>query len=786
MKNSEFTYLTPFALNFREKGDESDFENITKSQILTFISIFIFSPIFMAFLDLILNFTSLPYIIKIVIIIFFSSWFIFGHCARSGFLKKKKIILELEVCVLILFWTFVQIEAFIPKIIEIESQEMQIEFKPENMNGYSWALVFFGMMFQSILSSGLYGNCRWWLSLCANFIPIIRVLERMMERPKFYLNFHLLYLFLLFPLILIISMSYLKEKSLKLFFISSKRSEKNLQCFETLIEKIIPNQIFILSCREKKILYSNKRAREFFGEENEKVTLEKLKKVEIQEENKMCLTDTYDRLFDMENSNFDRNVTNFKSLDGIYQSICEGVKIRFNLDIKIGFFQWKNEEAILIFFHDITSKLKEKRLKEINDYKDMLLACLSHDLRTPLNSALGHLEILKEKLKTKENLELLSIAYKSSQILSFMINDILDFSQTTFKKLRINKECINLINFINNNIVLDVISYQANKKNLTFKIILPEKIKSIRIEIDPRRVQQILLNLLENAVKFTYHGEIKLIISRENCIFHNFNHENLVFKVVDTGIGIKRDDFQYIFDFFCKPEQPDSFSRNVFGFGLMISQILAKLMHEEGISVMSQFGKGSEFWFGIPIEESNFDQCKENSCIDIELKDTFPSETGEMMISKEKSEQKIIKIKSISQIMIERKLRAKILIVDDDILNIEVLKNYLIFLKIKYDSAFNGVEALKIIKENAENKNYFSMVFLDCNMPILNGFLTAQKINEMINSKVIPPLPIIATTANVTISDMEDCKRSGMNHFMSKPISKEKFREKIDEILENH
>ena len=786
MKKSDFTYLTPFTLNFRQKKDEIDFEKVAKSQFITFISIFMCSPILMASLDLILNFTSLHYIVKIVIIIVLSSWFIYVQCAKKQLSRKRKIILEVGMCVLILLWILVQIEAFIPKMIEDESLEMKTRFNPERMNGYSWALVFFGMMFQSILSSGFYGNCRWWLALFANFIPIIRVVERMMERQEFALNFNLLYLHLLIPLILIIVMSYLKEKSLKLFFISSKRSEENLQSFEVLIEKIIPNQIFILSCLEKKILYKNRKTRELFEDANDEMTLENFKKVEIQEENNVSLTDIYCRLFDLHNSHFESNETNFKSFDGIYQLDREGEKINFNLDIKIGFFKWKNEEAILIFFNDITSKLKAQKLKEINDYKDMLLASLSHDLRTPLNSTLGHLEVLKEKLKAKENLEYLAIAYKSSQILSFMINDILDFSQITFKKLKINKEFTNVLSFMNNNVALDIIRYQANKKNLKFQIILPEKLKNLRIEIDPRRVQQILLNLLENAIKFTFYGEIKLIISKENCTFHDFNHEILVFQVFDSGTGIKKDDLQFLFDFFCKPEQTDSFSRDAFGFGLMISQILAKIMHEEGISVKSQFGKGSEFRFSIPIDECNFNKCNENTCISLEVKDSFPSTNdAEMMISKEKSEPKIIKIKPINQEMTDRKLRAPVLIVDDDIFSTEVLKNYLNCLNIKYESAFNGVEALKIIEEKAASQIYFSMVFLDCNMPILNGFLTAQKINEMIISNVIPPLPIIATTANVTVSDMEDCRKSGMNHFISKPISKQKFNDKIDEILRN-
>lgn len=782
MKNPDYKFLTPFILSFREKKDEIDFEKVTKSQILTFISIFLFCPIFMAFLDLIFNFTSLDNLTKILIIAFLSLWFIFGHCINKQLLINRKIILEMEVCVLILFWVSIQIEAFLPKMIESEGQEMQFRFNQGRANGFSWTLVFFGMMLQSIISSGFYGNCRWWLALCANFIPIIRVVEKMLEKQEFVLNFHLIYLHLLIPLILIISMSYLKEKSLKLFFISSKRLKESLQSFEILIEKVIPNQIFILSCIERKILYSNRKSRELFGNENDDVTLEKLKMVEIQEESRRNLTDIYGRLFEMQKSYFENDGSSFKSFDGIYYSKHEEGKIRMNFDIKIGFLNWNNEEAILIFFNDITSKLHEKKLKEINNYKDMLLACLSHDLRTPLNSTLGHLEILKEKLQTKENLEYLSIAYKSSQILLFMINDILDFSQITFKKLKINKEILDLVTFINNNQALDIIKYQANKKHLNFQIMISEKVKNSKIEIDPRRVQQILLNLLGNAVKFTYYGGIKLIISIEDCEFHNFDHEILVFKVIDSGAGIKKEDLECIFDFYVKPEEQDNITKDKFGFGLMISQILAKIMHEEGISVKSQFGEGSEFWFSIPIEKCIFNHSKENTSNSSEAKNSFP-DTNEMIIGQENSEPIKIKSKILNQELTERKSRANILIVDDDIMNIEVLKNYLNLLKIKYDFALNGLEALKIIEEKATNENYFSMVFLDCNMPILNGFLTAQKINEMILSKVIPPLPIIATTANVTLGDIEDCKRSGMNHFLSKPISKKQFSEKIYEIL---
>lgn len=134
-------------------------------------------------------------------------------------------------------------------------------------------------------------------------------------------------------------------------------------------------------------------------------------------------------------------------------------------------------------------------------------------------------------------------------------------------------------------------------------------------------------------------------------------------------------------------------------------------------------------------------------------------------------------------LIIVNKPKLKVLLVDDDVMNILIHKKYLEIYNLKYETALNGAEALDKIKKSANNNEHFSLIFLDCNMPILNGFQTAQEIQILIKRKIIPFVPIVALTANVTLHDIELCKKSGMEYFLAKPVSKTKFIDKLNEIL---
>lgn len=130
-------------------------------------------------------------------------------------------------------------------------------------------------------------------------------------------------------------------------------------------------------------------------------------------------------------------------------------------------------------------------------------------------------------------------------------------------------------------------------------------------------------------------------------------------------------------------------------------------------------------------------------------------------------------------------MKLYVLFVDDDVFNILIHQKYAEYLGIGYEVAYNGAEALEKIEKSSLSNKYFSLVFLDCNMPILNGFETAKKIKYLINQKIIPYLPIVALTANVTTNDVTHCLECGMEYYLAKPVSKKSFKEKILEAIKN-
>ena len=185
---------------------------------------------------------------------------------------------------------------------------------------------------------------------------------------------------------------------------------------------------------------------------------------------------------------------------------------------------------------DISAVKLVKKLKELDGYKDKLLATVSHDLRTPLNGLVGILELLSTKIVEKEAKKYLRIATRCSNLLLFMINDILDFSQISNGKLRLIFSRYHVMDLTKE--VINLIKFQCQRKNIPFILDVPKDLMNQMLICDYRRVQQVLLNLLSNSLKFTSHGFIKLKIRK---IIENGNRF-IHFSVEDTGIGIKKED----------------------------------------------------------------------------------------------------------------------------------------------------------------------------------------------------------------------------------------------------
>lgn len=285
---------------------------------------------------------------------------------------------------------------------------------------------------------------RWYLiSICSVVINIL-ILKRFLAIFDFNLRNGGGTMTLILPsCILPILISYLDERTYKRMFIMWTRANENLKSFENMIENIIPNQVMLMKAKHLEIIYLNSKMKSLFEiEENFNDNLSKLRFIKISKaHNENPYSDFLDKCKEIIDRQIDSQEEEFIKLSGSY--VKEMNQTLF-FDINVGNIKWKNENALFILFNDVSSVVKLGLMKEINEYKDRLLATVFHDLRTPLNAIMGFLDLLAIEIKDKKYLDYIQSSRNSGKILLFLINDILDYSQITNKNLKLNQEIFNV------------------------------------------------------------------------------------------------------------------------------------------------------------------------------------------------------------------------------------------------------------------------------------------------------------------------------------------------------
>lgn len=775
-------YLHLFSLNFKRKKDQDSYDEETKFRTIIFIRFYIVFLIIESILVIPLSFYSDSLIKRVTITLTTILIIIFLFFLLNCYFSKGKILVNFFLGVLVLAENLLHLEYSFPNYINSIQND-------ENFMRFIWSIVLIGAIIEAKMVILYVSSLKWFLIVFFNgWIYIEIFLHISLDKEKDQVIIDIILIFQ--SIILSICISYMNERSLKGVFLSLKRAQDNLESFETLIENAIPSQIIILSFEKNEILYQNRKSAEFFEFEQDKLKLfKKLKNIQLISNG--IIHSNLIRIYkDFKNqeSNLSSIFNRFSAYEGVlskeqntlekHQNDGES-EIKENksyfFDIKIGKISWRNESAILILLNDITYKSKIRSLVTVNEYKDRLLATISHDLRSPLSAISGFFEILKESISDKKCLKYISAGLKSAKMLFFMINDLLDYSQISNQKLKLNLKEFYLNEILEE--IISIIDYQVKKKNIKFQINISNSISNIKLFGDPLRLQQILLNLLGNATKFTIKGFVLLNVNLEDCPYHNFSHKNATFKVEDSGVGMKNENLQKIFDpFFKIDENISNLNANGIGLGLVISQSLAKMMHEEGIKAQSEYGKGSKFEFSIPtVSQKMLNSIDENTSINITSKNSYDFCSNSS---------KTLSLKSIKYIETNLAKNMSVLIVDDDPLNILVHKTFLNSFGFKHDSAFNGLEAIFKIEENAKKNIYFSIAIMDCNMPLLDGFETAKKIQSLIEKQIIPNLPILGFTADNCEYTLKKLKNSGIKDYIFKPVSKFKLREKLSQVLQ--
>jgi len=414
-------------------------------------------------------------------------------------------------------------------------------------------------------------------------------------------------------------------------------------------------------------------------------------------------------------------------------------------------------ESIVLAYRDIDEIVRKEQAKErelenalseakqANKAKSDFLANMSHEIRTPINAILGmDTMILRESNQTNV-LEYARNVRSASNTLLSLINDILDFSKIESGKMEIVNGEYRLDSVIND--LMNMMRGKAEEKGLELILKMQSDIPA-QLVGDEVRVKQIILNILNNAVKYTKEGSVTFEVGYEQ---ETADVMTLCVSVKDTGIGIKKEDMRVLFSPYERLEENRNKLIEGTGLGLSITRNLLGQMNSE-LVVDSVYGEGSTFSFSIQQHIWGDDRISQEH---LSLSDTFTEE--------EKKET-------------YHAPDAKILVVDDVEMNIVVLIGLLRRLQIYPDSCLSGKEALEYA-----GKNKYDLIFLDAMMPGLNGEETLQAIKK--NCELNADTPIVVLTANAIVGAKEKYINEGFTDYLSKPIDGEKLERIIQRYL---
>jgi PAS domain S-box-containing protein len=418
------------------------------------------------------------------------------------------------------------------------------------------------------------------------------------------------------------------------------------------------------------------------------------------------------------------------------QFLCSDRSYKFlefnaiNLKHKVGL------NGFILDCRDITQRKRDaEELVRLQKAKEQFLANISHEIRTPINGIAGMAGLLSQDSSPEERGTYLNAIKHSAENLKVIINDILDLAAIESGKLRFENIPFNLHDLLPS--LIGMFAYQAKEKKIKLDYKIDPTLNQILLG-DPVRLNQILINLISNAVKFTHSGEIHVICSVEekkktDCW--------VKIEVLDTGVGVPSDKLDTIFESFSQADASVTRKYGGSGLGLTIVKQLVELQNGT-IGVKSEERKGSSFIVRIPYGFAKSDGLKKA------IPKTFRSFEG----------------RSLNEM--------KILLVEDNDINRLYAKSILHQWNCAVDIAENGLVAIEKIKYN-----FYDVVLMDVQMPVMDGYETTRAIRLM--DSHMRHAPIVALTANATKTDIEKCRSSGMNDYLAKPFTPDDLYRKI-------